>query len=149
VVFIVEGSDGLLSHGHEVVDENLVGNVGVKVILEMLNLIHLGLDAFVSSNSWERERSVKKLPWVNLWWLKAELISDLHGVLIVLDIELSRELVHLPVHLVLGEPESILAALGGKSIDKSIFLMSGGNIVKGDKGFDVLLVGGDDSEEKS
>jgi hypothetical protein len=86
---------------------------------------------------------------VNLWWLKAELISDLHGVLIVLDIELSRELVHLPVHLVLGEPESILAALGGKSIDKSIFLMSGGNIVKGDKGFDVLLVGGDDSEEKS
>lgn len=62
MVFIVEGSDGLLSHGHEVVDENLVGNVGVKVILEMLNLIHLGLDAFVSSNSWERERSVKKLP---------------------------------------------------------------------------------------
>jgi len=62
VVFIVEGSDSLLSHGHEVVDENLVGNVGVKVILEMLNLIHLGLDAFVSSNSWERERSVKKLP---------------------------------------------------------------------------------------
>ena len=62
MVFIVEGSDGLLSHGDEVVDENLVGNVGVKVILEMLNLIHLGLDAFVSSNSWEGERSVEELP---------------------------------------------------------------------------------------
>ena len=86
---------------------------------------------------------------MDLWCLKTELISDFHGVLIVLDIELSRELVHLPVHLVLGEPESILTALGGKSIDKTIILMGGGNIVEGDEGFDVLLVGGDDSEEKS
>ena len=35
--------------------------------------------------------------------------------------------------LVLGEPESFLSALGGKSIDKSIIIMGGGN----------------DSEEKS
>ena len=53
VVLVVEGGDGLLTHGDEVVNENLVGNIGVKVILEVLNLIHLGLDALVSSDSWE------------------------------------------------------------------------------------------------
>jgi len=62
VIFVVEGSDGLLTHGDEVVNEDLVGKVSVKVILEVLNLIHLGLNGFVSSNSWERERSIEEFP---------------------------------------------------------------------------------------
>ena len=89
VVLIVESSDGLSGHGNEVVHENLVGNIGVKVVLEVLNLVHLGLDALVSSDSWEGEGSVKKLPGVDLWWLDTDLVGNLHGVLVVLDIEFS------------------------------------------------------------
>jgi len=149
VVLVVEGGDGLLTHGDEVVNENLVGNIGVKVILEVLNLIHLGLDALVSSDSWERERSIEELPRVDLWWLHTELISDLHGVLVVVDIELPGELVHLPVQLVLVEPESIFTALGGEGINNAIILVGSGDVLKSNEGFDLLLVGGDDSEEKS
>jgi hypothetical protein len=53
VVFVVEGSDGLFSHGDEIVYENLVGNVSVKVILEVLKHIHVLLDHLISSYSWE------------------------------------------------------------------------------------------------
>ena len=55
VVFIVEGSNSLFTHGDEVVDEDLVRDVSIEVILEVLNLVHLSLNALVSSNSWERE----------------------------------------------------------------------------------------------
>jgi len=54
-----------------------VGQVLVKVILEMLEHIHVLLYHCVPSNSWEREGLVIKLPGVNVdRWL---LSSILHG----------------------------------------------------------------------
>jgi hypothetical protein len=144
MIFLVEGSLGLLSHGDEVGNKDWVREVGVGIILEVLNLVHLGLDALVSSDSWEREGSVKKFPSVNLCWLNLEFGSNSHGVLVVLDIEFSRELIHLPGHLVLGDPESLFTStLGwGEGInDTSI-------ILKGDEVINRWLGGRDGSDKK-
>lgn len=144
MVFVVEGGDGLLTHGDEVVNKDLVRDVGVKVILEVLNLIHLGLNALVSSNSWEGERSVKEFPGVDLWGFLAELFGDGHGVVVVLNIEFSRELVHLPIHLILGDPESLFAGtLGwGEGINNTIITL------EINKGFNRGLRSRDSSDEK-
>ena len=100
--------DGL-ADSDEVVDVLHVGDVGVEVILEMLDEVHVLLDIIISSDSWEGERFIKELPGVDSWWLDLELTGDLHGVEVVLDVKLSGELVHLPVHLISTLPESLSA----------------------------------------
>jgi hypothetical protein len=143
VVLSVESSNNGSSLQDEVVNVNLVGVIGVHVVLEVLNHVHAGLDALVSSNSWERERFVEELPGVDLWCLDSEFFSDLDGVEVVLLVELSGELVHLPVHLVLGDPESGLASTGlwGKGINDTSVLLEGHEVLNGS------LSGGDGSEE--
>ena len=63
-------SDGV-GNSEEVGHVLRVGKVLVKVVLEVLEHVHVLLDHCVSSNSWERERLVIKLPGVNvdLWLL--------------------------------------------------------------------------------
>jgi len=112
VIFSVEAGNNCSSLRDEVVDVNLVGVIRVHVVLEVLNHVHTGLDALVSSNSWEGERFVKEFPGVDLWCLDTEFFGDLNGIEVVLLVELSGELVHLPVHLVLGDPESCFASTG-------------------------------------
>ena len=121
VVFGVELANDDSSLLDEVINVHLVREVGVKVVLEVLNHVHTGLDALVSSNSWERETLVEELPGVDSWGLLTELLGNLHSVLVVLLIEMSRELVHLPFHLVFGDPESWLAgtSLWGKGINNA------------------------------
>jgi len=46
---------------------------------------------------------------MNSWWFFAKLGSNLEGVVIVLDVEFSRELIHLPDHLIIADPESLIA----------------------------------------
>ena len=125
VILGVELANDDLSLLDEVINVHLVREVGVKVVLEVLNHVHTGLDALVSSNSWEREGGIEELPGVDLWWLDTHLLGDLHGVLVVLLIEMSRELVHLPVQLVLGDPKSWLAgtSLWGKGINNAIIFL--------------------------
>lgn len=121
VVLGIEVSLDSLSDSNEVLNILLVGDVSVEVIFEVLEHIHVLLDLSVSSNSREREGGVIEFPSFDLRWLDLKFITDLHGVSIVLDIEVSRELIHLPFHLVFVDPESLFASslLWGKSVDDS------------------------------
>ena len=59
-----------------------VGQVLVKVVLEVLEHIHVLLNESVSSNSWEGEGFVIKLPGVDVHvWLLASLLHGLGNVL--------------------------------------------------------------------
>jgi len=89
VVLLVQvGYDGL-SDSDEVVNIDEVGDVGVKVILEMLEHSHVILDILVSSDSWEGEGFVEKLVRVNWWKFYSKLSSNEDGVVVVLFIEMS------------------------------------------------------------
>ena len=50
----------------EVVEEEVVGVVGVEVVLEVLEHVHVLLDVFVASDSWEGEGLVVELPGLNV-----------------------------------------------------------------------------------
>ena len=90
VVLSVEGSLSIFADLDVVGDKLSVGHVFVKVILEMLDEIHVLLNEVVSSNSWECEASIIKLPGVDgkLWVLSEllEFIVDLHGVIVMLSV---------------------------------------------------------------
>jgi len=109
VVLGVEVGNNGLSDSDKVINVLQVGEVLVEVILEVLEHVHVGLDNVVSSHSWEGEGGIVELPGVDLWWGRSELGGDEHGVLVVLDVEFSRELVHLPLELRWVNPESWLA----------------------------------------
>lgn len=143
VVLGVELGDDNLGLLDEVVNVDEVRNVGVEVVLEVLDHVHTGLNALVSPHSWERERLVKKFPGVDSWWLHSELAGNLHSVQVVLLLEVSGELIHLPIHLVLWDPESWLAStsLWGQGINNSIIALELNQVMH------ILLGGGDVSEE--
>ena len=69
VVLGVEGSLGVLADLDEVGDELSVGEVLVKIILEVLDQVHMLLNEVVSSNSWEREK-LQVLITINSYNLK-------------------------------------------------------------------------------
>ena len=92
VIFLVKSSLGSLGNLDEVSDVLSVGEVGVKVILEMLDEVHVFLDEIVSSNSWESEGTIIKFPGVNgnSWFgttLLEEGVVDVHGVVVVNHVE--------------------------------------------------------------
>lgn len=135
LVLSVEVGSGGVADSNEVVNSGEVGEVLVKVILEVLEHVHVLLDEVVSSDSSEGEGGVVQLPGVDLWWLDSELVGNDHNVHVVLLIAFSGELVHLPVELLWVDPESLLtvANLWGKGINDSIILpplvldLNGGN----------------------
>jgi len=116
-----------LSYLDEISDVDCVTNVSIHIVFEMLEHVHVFLNVLISSNSWEGECSVKKSPGVDLWCWLSEFTSDLSGVVVVLEVEVSGELVHLPVQLVFAQPESFLAGtlLWGKSINDTIITNDG------------------------
>jgi len=73
---------------------------------------------------------------VNLWGFLAELLGNGESVVVVLNIEFSRELVHLPVHLILGDPESLFTGtLGwGEGINNTIITLEFGEGLNGGLG---------------
>lgn len=95
------------SNSHEVGHVGVVGDVGVKVILEMLKHVHVVLNVSVSSNSWEGEGGIVKLPGVDVevWWGSSLLLHggvDVEGVGPVSSIEGSGEHINLVVKLLNG-----------------------------------------------
>ena len=106
MVLGVEGSNGGLSNGDEVVNVLLIGEVLVEVVLEVLNEVHVLLNEVVSSHSLESEGLVEELVGVdsNLWVLALgfELTIDGHSVVVVGLIEGSAELLKLKSELSLG-----------------------------------------------
>jgi len=109
VVLGVEVLLDSVSNSEEVGHVDSVRDVSVEVILEVLEHVHVVLNESVSSHSWEGEGGIVEFPGVDLWWGRSELGGDEHGVLVVLDVEFSRELVHLPLELRWVNPESWLA----------------------------------------
>ena len=66
VVFGVEVLLNLFGSSKEVFHISIVGYVEVEVILEVFKHVHVVVDEVVSSNSWERESLVIKIPGMNL-----------------------------------------------------------------------------------
>ena len=122
VVLGVEGGLRVLAHLDEVGNILSVGEVFVEVVLEVLDQVHVLLNKVVSSNSWESEGTIIKLPSVygDLWVLTELLkfIIDFHGVIVALSVEASREIVQLNVERVFGNFKSIV------TWDLSIYLLS-------------------------
>ena len=89
MILVVEVLLDGLTNSNEVVDVLQVGDVGVEVILEVLKHVHVLLNLIVSSNSGEGEGGIHELPGFDLRWLDLKLISDFHGILVVLNVEVS------------------------------------------------------------
>jgi len=108
VVLGVEGSLSILADLDEVGDELTIGEVLVKIIFEVLEQVHVLLNKVVSSDSWEGESGIVEFPGVDgkLWAgseLLGKLVIDLHGVIVVLSVEASREIIQLNVKLLLAD----------------------------------------------
>lgn len=58
VILLVEVSSNGVSGSQEVLHVNLVTDVGVKVVLEVFEHVHVFVDEVISSHSWERESGV-------------------------------------------------------------------------------------------
>ena len=104
VIFHVQSSLGGLTNLDELINVLLVGEVLVKVILEVLDHVHVLLDEIISSDLLEWESVIVELPGLDLWvWIFALLLKlsiDGHGGVVMSLIEASGEVVHLDVHLV-------------------------------------------------
>ena len=121
VVFLVKSMLSFLGNLDEVGNILSIGEVGVKVILEVLDQIHVLLDEIVSSNSWESESTIIKFPGVNgnswvLTFLEKGVV-DVHGVVVVDHIETSREVVELDIKLSLGDIKSWSTGSSNLSVD--------------------------------
>jgi hypothetical protein len=92
----------------------------------VLNHVHVLLHIIISSDSWECEGFVKNFPGVNSWWFFVKLISNFDGIFIVLDVEFSGELIHLPDHFISTDPESFIAIwlLSSESINNTIISLN-------------------------
>jgi len=112
VIFLTEVSNDSLGGSDEIILINSVRNVGVKVILEVLEHIHVINYGVVSSNSWERECVVVHFPSVDLWYLSSDFTSDFEGIIQVLNIKVSRELIDLPSQFIVTDPKSLFTTIG-------------------------------------
>ena len=93
VVFGVQFCLGCFGSLDEVLEILSVGEVRVKIVLEMLDKVHMVLNEVVSSNSIEGKSVIIELPGVNAnsWFLTlfGKLCIDGFGIVIILNIELS------------------------------------------------------------
>jgi hypothetical protein len=80
VIFSIKVLDDGVGDFEEVGHVNGVANIGVKVILEVLEHVHIFLNVLVSSNSWEGESFIVKFPGVDLeFWCNTTLGLDGSG----------------------------------------------------------------------
>jgi len=92
----------------------------------VLNHVHVLLHIIISSDSWERERFVEDFPGMNGWWFFVKLSCNFDCIVIVLDVEFSRELIHLPDHLISTDPESLITIwfLSSEGINNTIISLN-------------------------
>ena len=157
VVLGVEVSSDGVGNSNEVVEEDTVAEVGVKVILEMLEHVHVLLDETISSNSWEREGGVIELPGVDLeFWGKVllllESLEEVLNVSPVSKIEGSGEHVDLVLELIVGfiKVDAVVTELNVSGIldtrhvsEGELVTLSGLELDEG-----LLLSGSDGANEK-
>jgi hypothetical protein len=116
MVLSVEGSLSGLTNNDELVNGLSVLKVLVEIILEVLDGIHVLLDKVISSDLLEWEGVVVKLPSVNSgsasdWFLTLllELSVDVHGIVVMMLVEASGEVVELNIQLLLGDWKWVVA----------------------------------------
>jgi len=105
VIFGVKVGSNSLSYSDEIVNVDLVWDVCVNVVLEVLHHVEVGLDVFVSSNSWEWESSIHKFPGMDSWESSFHLLGNFDGIVVVLFIEVSWEHIHLPLKFFFWDPK--------------------------------------------
>ena len=114
-VLVVESVLSLVGDADEVVDSLAVQEVLVKVVLEVLKDVHVGLDISVSPDARETERLVVELPGVDahlrVETLSLELGIDEASMVVVGLVEVTREIVELLIQLGLGDIDSRFARL--------------------------------------
>jgi hypothetical protein len=127
MVLSVEGSLSGLTNNDELVNGLSVLKVLVEIILEVLDGIHVLLDKVISSDLLEWEGVVVKLPSVNSgcasdWFLTLllELSVDVHGIVVMMLIEASGEVVELNIQLLLGDWKWVVADCELESLGVSI-----------------------------
>jgi len=156
VVLGVEvGSDGV-GDSNEVVEEDAVAEVGVKVILEMLEHVHVLLNESVSSNSWEGERTVIKLPGMDLeFWGKAllllESLEEVLNVSPVSQVEGSGEHIDLILEFIVGliKIDAVIGELNvGSILNKGLGSGEGQFVTLGGLEIEEALLSGNGSYEK-
>ena len=108
VVLVVQSGLSVLADADEVLDVEHVGEVHVKVVLDVLDLIQPLLDEGVSPDSGEGEGLVVELPSVDSdvrveTLMSSHLVVDEHGSIVVLLVEGSGEKIDLLVELSLGD----------------------------------------------
>ena len=107
IVFVIQIGSDFLGNLDESSEGKFVGKVGVEVIFVVLKLVHLLDGIVVVSNFWEREGVIVKFFggdgefWGGSGF--SEFTFDLHGVVPVLHVEVSRELSELIVKLIFGD----------------------------------------------
>jgi hypothetical protein len=137
-------SDGS-GNSEEVLHVNAVGDVGVEVVLEVLEHVHVLVHEVVSSDSWEREGSIVKFPGTTLesWGLSGTLLhglGDVDNIGPVSDIKGSGEHVNLVSEFLWGLIEVFASWLSLK-FDEHIVVEIGG-------GKSILGSGGSNSQEQ-
>jgi hypothetical protein len=101
------GSHGV-GHSEEVLHVHRVADVGVQVVLEVLEHVHVLANVVISSNSWEREGLVVEIPGLNLefWKVLGSLLLegtiDVKNVSPVSWVKSSGEHFHLVLELTNG-----------------------------------------------
>ena len=65
VIFFIKSFFGLLGNFDEVLDMQKISEILIKIILEVLDEVHVLLDEVVSSDSWEGEGLIVELPSMN------------------------------------------------------------------------------------
>ena len=130
-ILVVEEGHHILSSLNEALDVDAVRDVGVEVVLEVLDGVHVLHHIVKSAHTGEAPGGIEQFPGVDSGEGHLKLVSNLDSVFVILDIEMSRELVHLPVELVFGDPESLLAVAssGSLGIENAIILLAGHEVV--------------------
>ena len=124
LIFGVVSGNNCLGGVNKSSEIDFVGDVGVEVVLPVLDFVHTFLNDLVSSNSWEREGGVEELPGVNWWQFMLKVFGNLDSILVILNIKMSGELIHLPSELFSVDPEALIAStfLWGESINDTIII---------------------------
>ena len=73
----------------EVIDVHLVAQVGVGIVLEVLQVIQVLENPGVSADTLEGESLVVKFPSVNLRELSSEFTSNNYCIIVVLNVEVA------------------------------------------------------------
>ena len=146
MVLRVESGDGGLGDNKELINVLSVSEVLVKVILEVLNKVHVLLDEVVSSNSLESEGLIEELVGVDshLWVFTGllELSIDGHSVGVVSLIESSTEFFELEGKLLLCVWDWGWASIKEDLVVDNLVTGGGSNLVLELNGLD-----GSDSQE--